>query len=93
MTVRELIENIELPRYNNKLTKGEHKNGNYNKVYVVDKKQYNYYDMKNLNDLIENNSSLLKRKITYIEPYISSCSRYGATAGIIIFIKGDNKDE
>ena len=93
MTIRELIDNVELPRYNNHFKNGDHKNGNYMNVRVVDKHLYNYYDMADLNKLIENGSPLLEREITHIEPYIASYSRYGATAGILIFVKGDNKNE
>ena len=93
MKLKNFIKEVEMERYSNNFKNGDHKDGSYKNVRVVDKHLYNYYDMADLNKLIENGSPLLEREITHIEPYIASHSRYGATAGILIFVKGDNKNE
>lgn len=93
MTVRELIENIELPRYRNHFKNGETKNGNYERVKVSylphspKADELPFYEFIDLNTLIENNSPLLDEQVECISPYIASAYHSRATAGLTIELK------
>lgn len=93
MTVRELIDNIGLPQYNNHFKNGKAKNGNYERVQVSylphcpKANELPFYEFIDLNTLIENNSPLLDEQVECISPYIASAYHSRATAGLTIQLK------
>ena len=93
MTIRELIDNVELPRYNNHFKNGKIKNGNYARVQVSylphcsKTNELAFYEFIDLNTLVENNSPLLDEQIKCISPYIASAYRSQATGGLTIELK------
>ena len=92
MKVKDFLE-LPLPRYSNKLTKGEHKNGNIKGVYVMTRLEERGWCYHNANDILtSNNTKLLESEIAEIVPIVLSAYKGTGNAGLQIYIRGDGNE-